>query len=174
VVEVALQIPSFPYVEKECSTYIYDFLKSIGRNDIIEKYELNPFVVKVQSAERTFLDKIFAICDYYLSGRVERNSRHLYDLFKLSEIINVNTLYPLIKEVKECRKNNPSCLSCNDGIIIKEIIQKIINEKYYENDYINITSKLIDQNEREKYTYDFVIKLLDDMLKDKLIDEFDK
>lgn len=174
VVEVALQIPSFPYVEKECNTYIYDFLKSINRNDIIDKYELNPFIVKVQSLERTFIDKIFAVCDYYLSGRVERNSRHLYDLYKLSEAIDINSLFPLIKDVKECRKNNPSCLSCKDGIVIKEIIQKIINEKYYEDDYVNITSLLINQNERVKYTYDCVIKLLEDMIKDNLIDEFDK
>ena len=174
VVEVALQIPSFPYVEKECNTYIYDYLKSINRDDIIEKYELYPFVIKVQTLERTFIDKIFAICDYYLSGKVERNSRHLYDLYKLSEVIDINSISSLIKEVKECRKPNPSCLSCKDGIVIKEIISKIIKERYYENDYINITSKLIDQDDVQKYTYSTVIKLLVDMINNNKLDEFDK
>ena len=174
VVEVALQIPSFPYVEKECSTYIYDYLKSINRNDIIERYELNPFIVKVQSLERTFTDKIFAICDYYLSGKVERNSRHLYDLYKLSEVIDINSLGLLINEVKEYRKSNPSCLSCKDGVFIKNIIKKIIDEKYYEYDYVNITSKLIDRNEYAKYSYDIVIQLLENMLNNNQLDEFDK
>lgn len=174
VVEVALQIPSFPYVEKECSTYIYDYLKSINRNDIIERYELNPFIVKVQSLERTFTDKIFAICDYYLSGKVERNSRHLYDLYKLSEVIDINSLGLLISEVKEYRKSNPSCLSCKDGVFIKNIIKKIIDEKYYEYDYVNITSKLIDRNEYAKYSYDIVIQLLENMLNNNQLDEFDK
>ena len=174
VVEVALQIPSFPYVEKECSTYIYDYLKSINRNDIIERYELNPFIVKVQSLERTFVDKIFAICDYYLSSKVERNSRHLYDLYKLSEVIDMNSLGLLISEVKEYRKSNSSCLSCKDGVFIKNIIKKIIDEKYYEYDYVNITSKLIDQNEYAKYCYDIVIQLLENMLNNNQLDEFDK
>lgn len=174
VVEVALQIPSFPYVEKECSSYIYDYLKSINRNDIIERYELNPFIVKVQSLERTFTDKIFAICDYYLSGKVERNSRHLYDLYKLSEVIDINSLGLLISEVKEYRKSNPSCLSCKDGVFIKNIIKKIIDEKYYEYDYVNITSKLINRNECAKYSYDIVIQLLENMLNNNQLDEFDK
>ena len=174
VVEVALQIPSFPYVEKECSTYMYDYLKSINRNDIIERYELKPFIVKVQSLERTFTDKIFAICDYYLSGKVERNSRHLYDLYKLSEVIDINSLGLLINEVKEYRKSNPSCLSCKDGVFIKNIIKKIIDEKYYEYDYVNITSKLIDRNEYAKYSYDIVIQLLENMLNNNQLDEFDK
>ena len=174
VVEVALQIPSFPYVEKECSTYIYDYLKSINRNDIIERYELNPFIVKVQSLERTFVDKIFAICDYYLSSKVERNSRHLYDLYKLSEVIDMNSLGLLISEVKEYRKSNPSCLSCKDGVFIKNIIKKIIDEKYYEYNYVNITSKLIDRNEYAKYCYDIVIQLLENMLNNNQLDEFDK
>ena len=174
VVEVALQIPSFPYVEKECSTYIYDYLKSINRNDIIERYELNPFIVKVQSLERTFIDKIFAICDYYLSGKVDRNSRHLYDLYKLSKVIDINSISSLIKEVRECRKPNPSCLSCKDGISIKEIVNKIIKERYYEDDYINITSKLVDQEDAQKYTYDTVIEILESMIENNQLDEFDK
>ncbi len=50
----------------------------------------------------------------------------------------------------------------------------IIKEKYYEDDYINITSKLIDQKEVEKYSYATVIKLLEDMLINNHFDEFDK
>ena len=53
-------------------------------------------------------------------------------------------------------------------------IMTIIKERYYENDYINITSKLIDQDDVQKYTYTTVIKLLEDMINNNKLDEFDK
>ena len=157
IVEIALQIYSFPYVEKECSSYIYEYLIRINREDLINLYELSPFTIKVQSLERTFIDKVFALCDYYLADRKERNSRHLYDLCKISEVINVNNLVDLISKVRVARKNNPSCLSCRDDISIKEIIERIVNEKYYKKDYESITINLLDENEAKKYSYDYVI-----------------
>ena len=29
------------------------------------------------------MDKAFALCDYYLEGRIEKHSHHIYDLHKL-------------------------------------------------------------------------------------------
>ena len=49
-----------------------------------------------------------------------------------------------------------------------------IKERYFENDYINITSKLINQNEVQKYTYATIIKLLESMIDNNQLDEFDK
>ncbi len=160
IIEVALQIPSFPYVEKECSTYIYDYLKSINREDIIEKYELMPFLIKVQSLERTFVDIVFAICDYYLDNKSERNSRHLYDLSKINELIDINNINDLIEEVRTVRRDNPVCYSCKEGVIIQDILKEIIETDFYKKDYENISSKLIEKNEYEKYKYYQVIELL--------------
>lgn len=39
--------------------------------------------MQVQSLERTFIDKVFAICDYRLQDMQDRDSRHLYDIAKL-------------------------------------------------------------------------------------------
>ena len=40
--------------------------------------------MQVQSLERTFVDKVFAICDYRIQDMQDRDSRHLYDIAKLS------------------------------------------------------------------------------------------
>lgn len=160
IIEVALQIPSFPYAEKECCSYIYDFLKSVNRDDLIKKYELEPFTIKVQSLERTFVDKVFAICDYYLDNKSSRNSRHLYDLYRISELIDISNIKDLVEEVKILRKENPVCYSCKEGINIQSILNEIIKSNFYKKDYENISSELIERNEYDNYKYDKVIELL--------------
>lgn len=32
--------------------------------------------MNLQSLERTYIDKVFALCDYYLQGKSKRYSRH--------------------------------------------------------------------------------------------------
>ena len=44
----------------------------------------------VQSVERTFIDKIFAICDYRIQNMQDRDSRHLYDICKLLPVIKMD------------------------------------------------------------------------------------
>ena len=34
--------------------------------------------MKVQGLDRTLADKIFAICDYYMQGKVKKHSRHIH------------------------------------------------------------------------------------------------
>ena len=61
--------------------------------------------MKLQSIERTYIDKIFALCDYYVQGKSKRYSRHLYDIYKLTNKIDVaNALSNLYNEIKVHRK----------------------------------------------------------------------
>ena len=64
IIESAFQLKSFPTDKKTVCSYITDYLKSIDREDLIEMYELEPFEVNVQTLDRTFIDKVFALCDY--------------------------------------------------------------------------------------------------------------
>lgn len=48
-----------------------------------------PFEITIQTIERTLADKVFALCDYYMEGKVERHSRHLYDIHKIVESIDI-------------------------------------------------------------------------------------
>lgn len=144
IVETSVFIRSYPYVKMNASSYIFEYLKSIDRKDIILKYDLGPFELNVQAVERTFVDKLFAICDYYLNGKIDEHSRHLYDLYKMSDIVKIDgSLKDLFLKVKEERKAHNTCLSAQDGIDIKKCIQEIIDKGIYINDYKNITALLI-------------------------------
>lgn len=144
VIETAVYIKSFPTEEHEASSFIYDSLNSMGRDDVIELFGLQPFTIKVLAMERTFIDKVFAIADYYISGKIEDHSRHIYDLFKLLPNIEINdTFTNLVTEVREVRKPHVTCLSAQDGISMKEILEKIVNDNVYKEDYDSITAGLL-------------------------------
>ena len=112
--------------------------------------------MQVQSLERTFIDKVFAICDYRLQDMQDRDSRHLYDIAKLLPRVELNdTLDALIDEVREDRmqsKNNPSAQLEHN---IPEMIREIIRSRFYEADYNSITKKLL----YEDVSYDDAISL---------------
>ena len=62
--EVVLGSVSFPTVKLPVDSYVYQYL-SKENMDIVEEFGLEPFEMTLQSLERTFADKVFAICDYY-------------------------------------------------------------------------------------------------------------
>lgn len=109
----------------------------------------------LQSLERTFIDKIFAICDYRIQNMQDRDSRHLYDICKLLPVIKMDLkLDELIDTVRNDRmhsKNNPSAqLEYN----IPEMLKEIISSRFYEPDYRNVTQKLL----YEDISYDYAIE----------------
>lgn len=44
--------------------------------------------LKVQSSERTFIDKIFALADYYVSDRITEHSCHIYDIYNYIAVMH--------------------------------------------------------------------------------------
>lgn len=144
IVETAVFLRSYPSVKMPAFSYVYEYLKSIDREDIIEEYGLEPFELQVQAVERTFVDKLFAICDYYLDSKIDEHSRHLYDLYKMSDIITIDSgLKELFTKVREERKAHKTCLSAQDDVNIKKCIEEIIDKDIYKKDYENITIPLI-------------------------------
>jgi Uncharacterized conserved protein len=147
IVEIEVSVHSFPSALHDADCFLYQYLKSQNRNDLISEYRLEPFLVKTQSLERTYIDKIFAICDYYLTSSWHGHSRHLYDLHKIHPLIQIdNTFIYLINEVRTIRSNNKMCLSAQPGINVSEIIQTIINNDIYKKDYNEITRDLLFEN----------------------------
>ena len=100
--------------------------------------------MQVQSLNRTFIDKVFAICDYRLQDMQDRDSRHLYDIAKLLPEIKITPeLDALIDDVRDDRmqsKNNPAAQLEHD---IPAMLKEIISSRFYESDYNNITKKLL-------------------------------
>lgn len=144
IVETAVHIKAYPCKRMTASSIIYDYLNKNGYDDLIKEYALEPYELNVQSAERTFIDKLYALGDYYLSDTVIEHSRHIYDLYKLSEIVILNDeLRQLVKEVYTERMPHTQCRSAKDGIDMNILLQEIIDKDIYKKDYEEITSKML-------------------------------
>ena len=144
IVETMLSIRAYPTEKMQASSFIYDYFLQNGFENLIEEYDLSPFELNVQTAERTFIDKVYAICDYYLAGKVSEHSRHLYDIYKLLEIVELNdNLKELIDSVREDRKSNKTCLTVINNVDIYSLLDEIISNNVYKVDYTEITEKLL-------------------------------
>lgn len=66
IVETYVALLPFPTTRQMVDNYIYRFLNKINRLDLAETYDLMPFEITTQTIERTLVDKIFALCDYYM------------------------------------------------------------------------------------------------------------
>lgn len=147
LVETVFIVKSFPDEIKQASSMIYDYLLSIGNIDAINQYELQPFDIRVQTLERTLIDKIFALCDYMIDDKVERHSRHIYDIYCLLPYIKLDISFKeLIEDVRIDRKQGKKSYSAQDNISVTSILEEIINTKYYKKDYEEITEKLLSYN----------------------------
>lgn len=51
-------------------SYIGDMMIEEAPEEI-KNFRLDPFEMKVQGLDRTLVDKVFAICDYYMQDRVK-------------------------------------------------------------------------------------------------------
>ena len=146
-VETAVYIKSFPTESMDAASFIHDFLCCKNAGDEIIKYGLESFKVQVQSVERTFIDKVFAVGDYYLSGQAKNHSRHIYDLYKIyPKIVFDSNFNMLVKEVREVRKPHITCHSAKDGVNLRELLQQAIDEDFYKSDYNQITGTLLFEN----------------------------
>jgi len=118
-------------------------------------FEAVEVMMKVQSVERTFVDKVFAVCDYKIQNMQDRDSRHLYDICKLLREVDLNEeLDKLIDMVRDDRmqsKNNPSAQL---EYVIPDMLKEIIRSRFYEPDYKNVTQKLL----YEDISYDYAIE----------------
>ena len=157
-IETMIKIKSYPTEEMKATSLIFDFLFKEGYKNIISDYDMSPFTLKVQSAERTFIDKIFALADYYLSGRINEQSRHIYDLYKMLDIVELNEEFrTLYEKVRSERKPHKVCLSAQDNVDMKEILDEIVQKETYKTDYNNITKLLI----FEELEYEEAVKALE-------------
>lgn len=139
--ETALGSYSFPTQIVEIRNYIGDYLEGRGRADLAEQFSLGRFSMNLQSLERTYIDKVFALCDYYLQGRSKRCSRHLYDIYKLTPLIKFDEGFiSLIGEVREHRSRMQVCPSAGDTVDVPSVILEFCDNSFYREDYQAITS----------------------------------
>lgn len=166
-VETALGSYAFPMEYMEVASYIYRYLAEEEETELIEKYELMPFMMNVQALERTYIDKVFALCDYYLQGKSKRYSRHLYDLYKLQEKVAFNESFcELVKEVRKQRESMGAgvCPSAQQDVNVSEIIRSFCKDDFYKNDYETITEYFV----QDRVSYEDVIQNILKIMQSKL------
>ena len=143
--ETSLMSYAFPTEERELGNYILDALGA-EEEELIATYDLGTFPMRVQSLNRTLIDKVFAVCDYYLQDKAHRNARHLYDIYKLTEHVEMNSDFlELVKEVRVHRITMGSDIApaAPLDVNIVESVQKLCDEDFYKEDYRETTLKLI-------------------------------
>lgn len=152
----------YPHEQGKAISYIGEFFAKNGNGRVVAEYELDAFTVQVQSLERTLVDKVFAICDYYLSKNTVRNSRHIYDILKLLTKVDVSdsNLKLLVENVRTDRKPNRTCLSAQDGANVPKLLKKIVETEFFRQDYDETTSKLLTGT----VSYDEAIKSLQTLI----------
>ena len=143
LIETSVMSLGIPFHEMPVESMLVEVLKDRHTN-MIEEFSLQPFEMKVQSIERTFIDKIFAICDYYMSAQTERHSRHLYDIAKIWEKISPDgTFRDLIEKVRIARRDVKNCPSAQIEVDVSTVLCEIIEKNVYQMDYEKLTRNLL-------------------------------
>lgn len=172
LIETNIAYQPFPYEKKKVSNYITKFVDHVdadkeSKEKFFKDYDMYSFIANVQSIERTFLDKLFAICDYFEDKESRRYSRHLYDLHKIwhSQPFNYKKTQEILLEVIMIRRGGRDTHSANTGYEIKKKLREIIETDFYKNDYGLNTREFL----AEEVKYEEVISSLEEILNSSLL-----
>ena len=87
LIEINTYANPYPYVKQEMSSLITDYLTSIGRQDLIEEYQLKSFTVNVLDKRQTMIEKLVSLIRFSFSEdptvALAAKIRHFYDLYYL-------------------------------------------------------------------------------------------
>ena len=154
IIETSYYQSVYPVEKRIVGSFVGRFCLERNTN-LPVPFEASEVMMNVQSIERTFVDKVFAVCDYKIQNMQDRDSRHLYDICKLLREVELNEeLDRLVDQVRDDRiqsKNNPSAQL---KYIIPDMLKEIIKTRFFEADYKNITQKLL----YEDISYDYAIE----------------
>lgn len=165
IIETVFSINAYPTENMSASNIIYEYLKDNNLLDKVAFEELVPFEIKTQSIARTFVDKVFALCDYYLNDDISEHSRHLYDIYKMYDNINFDDEFKLyVREIRELRKLKRFCTSADDKYDINSLLKEIIGKEVYKNDYENVTDLIT----YDHINYDETIKTIQKIIEHKV------
>ena len=124
-----------------------EWAESEGLAEGLDAYEgTAPFEILVNSVERTFADKVFAICDYYFDEAPipARQSRHIYDLHELLGRVELDGgLAGLFRTVRAQRLGKHRCPSAEPGVSVAAVLEDIAANGAYEDDYVSVTESLL-------------------------------
>ena len=146
LLETSFAEVSFPTVILQVHSYIGDMMTKEAPDEL-ENFHLEPFEMKVQGLDRTLVDKVFAICDYYMQDRVKKHSRHIYDIYKLLQIVPLTEEFrALIQEVRSVRAMTNICPSAQPEVNVPDMLNFLIENEIYKDDYEKITARILEED----------------------------
>lgn len=146
LMETSFAEVSFPTVILQVHSYIGDMMTKEAPDEL-ENFHLEPFEMKVQGLDRTLVDKVFAICDYYMQDRVKKHSRHIYDIYKLLQIVpQTEEFRALIQEVRSVRAMTNICPSAQPEVNVPEMLNFLIENEIYKDDFEKITARILEED----------------------------
>lgn len=161
-IELVFFQKAYPSERMEVKSLINKYTQS---STFKEKYEIKTFSMSVQKLERTFVDKVFAICDYFERKETRRNSRHIYDLYKIYDKLKIDDkLKALIGDVRKDRKKSKRAVSAKDGYDINRALLNIKKSNFYKEDFETITKEML----FKKIEYNEIITVIDQIIDSNL------
>lgn len=167
IVETNVSYRAFPCEVLNVSNYVTKYLSSENELELITNYELNPFEMNVQTIDRTFIDKLFAVCDYYEDKISDRYSRHLYDIHMIwqQNLVQLEQLRVIVPDIIEIRKPGRNTHSCKVGYRVLESLRQIIDTEFYKEDFEKNTKEFLSV----EVSYDEVITSLEEIINSELL-----
>lgn len=136
ILELACQTPCFPMEKGEVQTFVGEFLEATRKADLAKELGLEKFELNVQALERTFVDKVFALCDYHISKKLRRQSRHVYDLVQILPKIQLDdSLRDLFVAIRDIRRPLPNCYSAQERMSLAALLQEALDQETFKEDY---------------------------------------
>ena len=87
LIEVNTYANPYPYINKEISSFLTEYLITIGRIDLIEQYNLRHFPINVLDKRRTIVEKLVSLFRFSFEAdtikSLSSKIRHFYDLYYL-------------------------------------------------------------------------------------------
>lgn len=87
LIEVNTYATPYPYTNQDVSSFLTEYLLTIGRIDLIEQYDLKPFSINVLDKRRTIVEKLVSLFHFSFEANsvksLSSKIRHFYDLYYL-------------------------------------------------------------------------------------------
>jgi hypothetical protein len=89
LIEINTFANPYPYHKQEITSFLSDYLLTLNRKDLIEKYNLLAFSVNILDKRRTMLEKLVSLFRFSFAQNpakeLAKKIRHFYDLYYLEK-----------------------------------------------------------------------------------------
>lgn len=144
MVETSVRSPSYPIEVRRVNSLVHQYLSQHSLESVADEYGVIPFPIQVQTLDRAFADKLYAVADYYLENKPKRNSRHLYDIFRIMPQIKIDDQYgAFLRELRDLRRTQPNNPSANAEESLALLLQHVLDSDFYRKDYEQNTTQLL-------------------------------